>query len=46
VQVAVFPPNMSVGAVLHTSDDSPVKNSAATITRSDDGVTISIDTRL
>ena len=46
VQVAVFLPNTSVGAVRHTSDDSPVNNSAATITRSDDGVTISIDTRL
>jgi hypothetical protein len=46
VQVAVFLQFESGGAVLHTSDLSPVKNSAATITRSDDGVTISIDTRL
>jgi hypothetical protein len=46
VQVAVFMPYVSGGAVRHTSDDSPVKDSAATITRSDDGVTISIDTRL
>jgi len=46
VQVAVFMPGESEGAVSHTSDGSPVEKSAATIMRSDDGVTISVDTRL